>query len=94
MCFTIGKEKYAPYQFPKYGEGHPNIIPMALVELTNNYQYRRGEQWCPVVVTGAPTVGGGSDGYPIYHKSLGQLPGYMGHVPGHRLRYKIEIKIN
>ncbi|XP_026476527.1 UPF0605 protein GA14893-like [Ctenocephalides felis] len=82
----FGKEKYKPYEFPKFSEGHPNIIPMAMVEFTNNYQYRRGEQWCPIGEAGVSFIGGGADGYPIYHRSLGQLPGYMGHIPGNNIR--------
>nr|CAD7590749.1 unnamed protein product [Timema genevievae] len=81
-CFS----GHVPFGYSKYGSGNVQMTNSALCDFTSNYRRRQSTEWAPVNVTRfdpplalQPTV--------IYHKHVGLVPNYLGHVPGEMFRF-------
>lgn len=58
----------------------------ALCDFTTNYRRRQSTEWAPVSIT-RPDPPLQIQPSEIYHKQLGQIPNYAGHIPGAPFRF-------
>lgn len=83
--FKTGYSGHIPFGQSKYGEGYGPSTNSALCDFTNNYRMRQSTEWAPVNVVKAepPLIISSAE---IYHKHLGMVPNYTGHIPGMMFR--------
>lgn len=77
---------HVPFGYASFGKTNETMTNSALCDFTNNYRKRLSNEWAPVQIDRPepPTLLQPSE---IYHKHVGQLPNYTGHIPGAIFRY-------
>ncbi|KAK3920350.1 UPF0605 protein, partial [Frankliniella fusca] len=80
-----GYTGHVPYGMARYGETSQALTHSALSDFTHNYRRRQSTEWAPVGVVQAdpPLLLSPPE---IYHKHVGLLPHYVGHLPGAKFR--------
>ncbi|KAH1021891.1 hypothetical protein HUJ04_011375 [Dendroctonus ponderosae] len=91
---NIDPEKYlksgftghVPFGFASFGKTNEAMTNSNLCDFTSNYRKRLSNEWAPVEIDrpDPPVLMQPAD---IYHKHMGQLPNYGGHIPGAIFRY-------
>ncbi|XP_037813393.1 UPF0605 protein GA14893 isoform X1 [Lucilia sericata] len=84
------KEKYIvngyaghiPMTMTRFGQSNKQLTNSALCEFTNNYHHRKSDEWCPMEMSGIPSSSPNNGQFVIYHRTIGMVPSYAGHVPG------------
>lgn len=95
--FFAGFGGHVPFGYAEFGGPNQRMTNSALCDFTSNYRHRQSTEWAPVTVSrpDPPMLIHPSE---IYHKHVGQIPNYTGHIPGAIFRYvngfEIEIRIN
>ncbi|XP_014248934.1 UPF0605 protein GA14893-like [Cimex lectularius] len=84
-AFKPGYTGHIPYGYSKYGQGYSPYTNSALCDFTSNYRRRQNTEWAPVTAVrpDPPLLIQPTE---IYHKHIGMLPNYGGHVPGSLFR--------
>ncbi|KAL1138795.1 hypothetical protein AAG570_008857 [Ranatra chinensis] len=79
--FIPGFTGHVPFGYSKFGQGYAPYTNSALCDFTSNYRQNKSTEWAPVSVTRVdpPLLVQPTE---IYHKQMGLLPNYGGHVPG------------
>lgn len=77
---------HVPFGYASFGKTNETMTNSALCDFTNNYRKRLSNEWAPVQIDRPepPVLIQPSE---IYHKHIGQLPNYTGHIPGAIFRY-------
>ncbi|CAK9823022.1 UPF0605 protein CG18335 [Anthophora retusa] len=77
---------HIPYGYAHFGKSNVPATNSALCDFTSDYRKRQSTEWAPVTISRPdpplviqPTA--------IYHKHVGMLPNYLGHVPGETFRF-------
>lgn len=85
IILILGYGGPTPFSFPKPLRNKP-LTNSTLCDFTNNFQHRRGVNWATNTggMAGASLPSGPI--YGIYHKNVGMIPNYSGHVPGFKFR--------
>ncbi|XP_061716276.1 CIMIP2 protein GA14893-like [Cydia pomonella] len=77
---------HVPYGFQRFGESSKKLTNSALCDFSSNYRRRQSTEWAPVnVVKPDPPLS--INPTEIYHKHVGMIPNYAGHVPGCLFRF-------
>lgn len=84
--FLPGYTGHKPFLWPRFGEANVSLTTKALCDFTNSYQHRRSTEWEPIALAGAGTTQPSARVNEIYHKTIGLVPNYQGHVPGATFR--------
>lgn len=73
----------------RFGQSNKQLTNSALCEFTNNYHHRKSDEWCPMEMSGIASSFSPNNGQQkqhqqsvIYHRTIGMVPSYAGHVPG------------
>ncbi|XP_076161676.1 CIMIP2 protein CG18335-like isoform X2 [Ptiloglossa arizonensis] len=84
--FINGYAGHIPYGYSHFGASNIPATNSALCDFTTNYRKRQSTEWAPASISRPdpplmiqPTM--------IYHKHVGMLPNYLGHVPGETFRF-------
>ena len=85
--FVTGYAGHVPFGTARFGGTSQCMSNASLVDFTNNYRRRLSTEWAPVTVT-APDPPDMLMPPQIYHKNVGMIPHYMGHLPGFQFRYE------
>lgn len=85
LC-TLGFTGPVPFGYSSFGQTNKAMTNSALCDFTTNYRKRLSTEWAPVTISrpDPPLLIQPSE---IYHRHLGQLPNYAGHIPGAIFRY-------
>ncbi|XP_060523617.1 CIMIP2 protein CG18335-like isoform X2 [Cylas formicarius] len=91
---NIDPEKYLksgftghiPFGYAAFGKTHQAMTNSALCDFTSNYRKRLSNEWAPVEIN-RPDPPVLIQPMEIYHRHVGQLPNYSGHIPGAIFRY-------
>nr|CAI5839729.1 unnamed protein product [Callosobruchus analis] len=77
---------HVPFGYASFGQTNEAMTNSALCDFTSNYRKRLSNEWAPVMIDrpDPPVLIQPSE---IYHKHIGQLPNYGGHIPGAIFRY-------
>ena len=85
FCEYLGYTGHIPYGYAHFGASNTPLSNSALCEFTTNYKIRQSTEWAPATIAPPdppiliqPMI--------IYHKNVGLVPNYGGHVPGANLR--------
>ncbi|XP_076232496.1 CIMIP2 protein CG18335 [Calliopsis andreniformis] len=77
---------HIPYGYSHFGASNVPATNSALCDFTSNYRKRQSTEWAPVTISRPdpplliqPTT--------LYHKHVGMIPNYLGHVPGETFRF-------
>ncbi|KAG7209293.1 hypothetical protein KM043_015406 [Ampulex compressa] len=72
---------HIPYGYAHFGASNVPMTNSALCDFTSNYRKRQSTEWAPVTISrpDPPLLIQPTE---IYHKHIGMLPNYRGHVPG------------
>ncbi|XP_014088595.1 CIMIP2 protein GA14893 [Bactrocera oleae] len=73
---------HIPMALTRFGETSKQLTNSALCEFTNNYHHRRSAEWCPQENAGIGSSCPNTGHFVIYHRTIGMVPKYAGHVPG------------
>lgn len=75
-----------PFGYASFGKTNQAMTNSALCDFTSNYRKRLSTEWAPVSIArpDPPLLIQPSE---IYHKHIGQLPNYAGHIPGAIFRW-------
>jgi len=76
-----GYAGYVPFGHNKVGQNHQKTMNLSLCDFTSNYQHQQSTEWAPVFVP-RPQPPLLIQSIQIYHKHVGLIPNYQGHVPG------------
>lgn len=84
--YIVGFAGHVPFGYASFGKSNEPMTNSALCDFTSNYRKRLSTEWTPVTINrpDPPLLIQPSE---IYHKHLGQLPNYGGHIPGAIFRY-------
>ncbi|XP_014291478.1 CIMIP2 protein CG18335 [Halyomorpha halys] len=83
--FKSGFTGHVPFGYSKYGQGYAPLSNSGLCDFTNYYHTRKSNEWTPVnIIQSEPPLVVSSN--EIYHKHIGMVPNYTGHVPGNIFR--------
>uniref|UniRef100_A0A1I8N5G0 Ciliary microtubule inner protein 2A-C-like domain-containing protein n=1 Tax=Musca domestica TaxID=7370 RepID=A0A1I8N5G0_MUSDO len=77
-----GYAGHIPMTMAHYGQSSKRLTNSALCEFTNNYHHRQSAEWCPMELTGIASSCPNAGQFVIYHRTIGMMPNYAGHVPG------------
>ncbi|KAM7350571.1 CIMIP2 protein GA14893-like [Cochliomyia hominivorax] len=80
-----GYAGYIPMALTRFGQSNKQLTNSALCEFTNNYHHRKSDEWCPMEMSGIAssfTSNMEQQQSVIYHRTIGMVPSYSGHVPG------------
>ncbi|XP_050663895.1 UPF0605 protein CG18335-like isoform X2 [Leptidea sinapis] len=77
---------HVPYGFQRFGDSSKKLTNSALCDFSSNYRRRQSTEWAPVNVV-KPDPPMSINPTEIYHKHVGMLPNYAGHVPGCVFRF-------
>lgn len=58
----------------------------ALCDFTNNFNHHKSTEWSPIINTGVGASVPSAPCHKIYHRNIGLIPNYGGHVPGAMFR--------
>lgn len=77
---------HVPFGYDEFGKTFEAMTNSALCNFTSNYRQRQSTEWAPVTITrpDPPLVMNPAE---LYHKHIGMLPNYAGHIPGLIFRY-------
>ncbi|KAI4492147.1 hypothetical protein M0802_010044 [Mischocyttarus mexicanus] len=77
---------HIPYGYAHFGATNVPATNSALCDFTSNYRHRQSTEWAPVTISkpDPPLLIQSTE---IYHKHVGLLPNYLGHVPGKIFRF-------
>ncbi|XP_047357647.1 UPF0605 protein CG18335-like [Vespa velutina] len=77
---------HIPYGYAQFGATNVPATNSALCDFTSNYRHRQSTEWAPVTISkpDPPLLIQSTE---IYHKHVGLLPNYYGHVPGQIFRF-------
>jgi hypothetical protein len=83
---------HVPFGYASFGKTNEAMTNSALCDFTSNYRKRLSTEWAPVTISRAdpPLLIQPSE---IYHKHIGQLPNYGGHIPGAIFRWVLLVLI-
>lgn len=86
----LGFSGHVPFGYASFGKTSQAMTNSALCDFTANYRKRLSTEWAPVNVSrpDPPLMIQPSE---IYHRHIGQLPSYGGHIPGAIFRYVLII---
>ncbi|XP_076674004.1 CIMIP2 protein CG18335 [Andrena cerasifolii] len=77
---------HMPYGYAHFGASNVPATNSALCDFTSDYRKRQSTEWAPATISRndpplliQPTT--------IYHKHVGMIPNYLGHVPGETFRF-------
>ncbi|XP_011304491.1 UPF0605 protein CG18335 [Fopius arisanus] len=84
--FVNGYTGHIPHSHDHFGGSHKPMTNSALCEFTNNYRSRQSAEWAPVSIS-RPDPPLLIQPPEIYHKHVGMMPNYLGHIPGAAFRY-------
>ncbi|KAB0802592.1 hypothetical protein PPYR_04778 [Photinus pyralis] len=75
-----------PFGYASFGQPNQAMTNSALCDFTTNYRKRLSTEWAPVSISrpDPPLLIQPSE---IYHRHIGQLPNYAGHIPGAVFRF-------
>ncbi|KAF5295564.1 hypothetical protein FQR65_LT10427 [Abscondita terminalis] len=75
-----------PFGYSSFGNVNKPIKNSVLCDFTTNYRKRLSTEWAPINVSrpDPPLLIQPSE---IYHRHVGQVPNYTGHIPGAIFRY-------
>ncbi|KAF5297480.1 hypothetical protein FQA39_LY12074 [Lamprigera yunnana] len=75
-----------PFGYASFGKTHQVMTNSALSDFTTNYRKRLSTEWAPVSISrpDPPLLIQPSE---IYHRHIGQIPNYGGHIPGAIFRF-------
>lgn len=79
--FRTGFTGHVPFGYASFGKTNQAMTNSALCDFTSNYRKRLSTEWAPVSVS-RPDPPLLIQPCEIYHKHIGQLPNYAGHIPG------------
>ncbi|XP_014608476.1 PREDICTED: UPF0605 protein CG18335-like [Polistes canadensis] len=84
--FISGYAGHIPYGYAHFGATNVPATNSALCDFTSNYRHRQSTEWAPVTISkpDPPLLIQSTE---IYHKHVGLLPNYLGHVPGQTFRF-------
>ncbi|XP_069685802.1 CIMIP2 protein CG18335-like [Periplaneta americana] len=82
----LGYGGHVPFGYSRFGQGHQQMTNSALCDFSSNYRHRQSTEWAPVSVS-RPDPPMLIQPTEIYHKHVGLIPNYQGHVPGAQFRY-------
>ncbi|KAJ1520960.1 hypothetical protein ONE63_004036 [Megalurothrips usitatus] len=84
--FVLGYTGHVPFGMARYGQSSQALTRSALSDFTHHYRRRQSTEWAPVGVVqpDPPLLLSPAE---IYHKHVGLLPRYNGHLPGAKFRY-------
>lgn len=84
--FLTGYTGHIPYGYAQLGATHVPMTNSALCDFTTNYRMRQSTEWAPATISRpeAPYLIQPTE---IYHKHVGLIPNYLGHIPGATMRY-------
>ncbi|XP_015599184.1 UPF0605 protein CG18335 [Cephus cinctus] len=84
--FVSGYTGYIPYGYAHFGATNLPMTNSALCDFTTNYRTRQSTEWAPANISrpDPPLLIQPTE---IYHKHVGLIPNYLGHVPGCRFRF-------
>ncbi|CAH0552490.1 unnamed protein product [Brassicogethes aeneus] len=77
---------HVPFGYASFGKSNEAMTNSALCDFTANYRKRLSTEWSPVT-TSRPDPPLLISPTEIYHRQLGQLPNYGGHIPGAIFRF-------
>ncbi|XP_075157031.1 CIMIP2 protein GA14893 [Haematobia irritans] len=77
-----GYAGHIPMAMTRFGQSSKQLTNSALAEFTNNYHHRQSAEWCPMEMTGVASSCPNMGQFVIYHRTIGMIPRYAGHVPG------------
>ncbi|XP_063973989.1 CIMIP2 protein CG18335-like isoform X1 [Diachasmimorpha longicaudata] len=77
---------HVPHGYEYFGGSHKPVTNSALCEFTTNYRTRQSAEWAPASISrpDPPLLIQPAE---LYHKHVGMLPNYLGHIPGAAFRY-------
>ncbi|CAH1187136.1 unnamed protein product [Phyllotreta striolata] len=77
---------HVPFGYASFGKTNQEMTNSALCDFTSNYRKRLSNEWAPVQIDrpNPPVLIQPTE---IYHKHIGQMPNYGGHIPGAIFRY-------
>lgn len=83
--FKQGTTIHVPFGYTKFGLTNDPMTNSALCDFTSNYRKKQSAEWAPVNLSrpDPPLIILPTD---IYHRHIGMIPNYTGHIPGARLR--------
>ncbi|CAD6216314.1 GSCOCG00004466001-RA-CDS [Cotesia congregata] len=84
--FVSGYSGHIPYGYSHFGSSHVPMTNSALCDFTTNYRMRQSTEWAPATIS-RPDPPYHIHPAEIYHKHVGLIPNYLGHVPGAAYRY-------
>lgn len=70
-----------PFGYSKFGMSNDPMTNSALCDFTSNYRKKMSTEWAPVSLS-RPDPPLHFQPMEIYHKHVGLLPNYAGHIPG------------
>ncbi|XP_037037405.1 UPF0605 protein GA14893-like [Bradysia coprophila] len=82
-----GNAGHKPFAWPLFGKDHQRITNDALCDFSNNFNHHKSTEWAPIVHTGVGASIPSESCHQIYHRNIGLLPNYGGHVPGAVFRF-------
>ncbi|XP_046740204.1 UPF0605 protein CG18335-like [Diprion similis] len=84
--FVNGYSGHIPYGYAHFGATNSVMTNSALCDFTSNYRRRQSTEWAPVTISrpDPPLLIQPTE---IYHKHVGMIPNYQGHVPGESFRF-------
>lgn len=77
---------HVPFGYANFGKTNEAMTNSALCDFTSNYRKRLSTEWAPVTINrpDPPLLIQPSE---LYHRHVGQLPNYCGHIPGAIFRF-------
>lgn len=88
--YTYDSSKLSPGKYPfgcsNFKNARQMISKTNICDFVTDYRKRLSNEWVPAYVA-RPEVPVVIQPFDIYHKHLGQLPNYTGHIPGAIFRY-------
>ncbi|KAK0179577.1 hypothetical protein PV327_005316 [Microctonus hyperodae] len=84
--FVSGYTGHIPFGYSHFGATHSPQSNRALCEFTSNYRMRQSAEWAPATIS-RPDPPCFIQPAEIYHKQVGLIPNYLGHIPGANFRH-------
>lgn len=82
MIITFsGFTGHVPFGYASLGKTNQQMTNSALCDFTSSYRKRLSNEWAPVQID-RPEPPLLIQPAEIYHRHVGQLPNYGGHIPG------------
>lgn len=77
-----------PFGQQSFGKMNRELSTSQVCDFASNYRKRLSTEWAPVNITrpDPPLLIQPTE---IYHRHIGQMPNYSGHIPGAQFRYML-----